>query len=88
VEVTVGVEPDGFYVADDGVGIPPERRDRIFETGVSTETDGTGFGLDIVEQIATGHGWEVWAVESDAGGARFEVTGIDVDADTGANAGG
>ena len=75
VSVTVGELPDyeGFYVADDGPGIPPDRRAEVFESGVSTSDDGTGFGLSIVDQIAAAHDWEVTVTESDAGGARFEV---------------
>jgi signal transduction histidine kinase len=88
--ITVGrlAESDGFYVADDGPGISPHERDRVFESGYSTAADGTGFGLAIVEQIAEAHGWEVAVTESAHGGARFEVTGVtvrtppgDVDAD-------
>ena len=80
VTVTVDKLPseDGFYVADDGPGIPPDRRDRVFESGFSTAEDGTGFGLSIVDQIATAHDWNVRVAESDAGGARFEIVDVDV----------
>jgi PAS domain S-box-containing protein len=80
VTVTVGAlsRADGFYVADSGPGIPPEQRDQVFEDGFSTSADGTGFGLSIVEEFATAHGWEVSITESDAGGARFEFAGVDV----------
>ncbi|ELZ46779.1 multi-sensor signal transduction histidine kinase [Halorubrum coriense DSM 10284] len=77
VTVTVGSLPDGFYVADDGPGIDPARREEVFDAGHSTTQSGTGFGLRIVEQVADAHGWSVRAVESDAGGARFEVTGVE-----------
>jgi signal transduction histidine kinase len=79
VDVTVRVGPmeGGFYVADDGAGIPPEERDRVFERGVSTADGGIGFGLAIVERIAEAHGWTVTATESEDGGARFEVTGVE-----------
>ncbi|WP_424015437.1 PAS domain S-box protein [Halorubrum xinjiangense] len=77
VTVTVGTLPDGFYVADDGPGIDPDRREEVFDTGHSTSQSGTGFGLRIVEQVADAHGWSVRAVESEAGGARFEVTGVE-----------
>jgi len=73
VSVTVGGFEDGFYVADDGPGIPDEERDRVFEQGFSTDDDGTGIGLAIVRRIADGHGWTVEVSESEAGGARFEV---------------
>ena len=75
VEVTVGTLPSGFYVEDDGPGIPPEERDRVFEFGRTT--GGTGLGLAIVAEIADAHGWDLAAVEGSAGGARFEVTGVD-----------
>jgi PAS domain S-box-containing protein len=75
VTVTVGLLDDGFYVADDGPGVPAERRAVVFEEGHSTG-DGTGFGLNIVEQIADGHGWTVDLTESADGGARFEVRGV------------
>jgi len=76
VTVTVGELPDGFYVADDGPGIPPEDRDDVFEAGYSTAEDGTGFGLNIVRQVAEAHGWVVEATKGDDGGARFEVTNV------------
>jgi signal transduction histidine kinase/ActR/RegA family two-component response regulator len=76
VTVTVGDLEDGFYVADDGAGIPEPRCDRVFSAGYSSDDDGTGFGLSIVEQIVDAHGWAITVVESEAGGARFEITGI------------
>jgi PAS domain S-box-containing protein len=79
ITVTVGSLPDGFYVADDGVGIPADERGTVFETGYSTDEEGTGFGLSIVSQIADSHGWEVRLTEADQGGARFEFTGVETD---------
>ena len=76
--VRVGPLPDGFYVADDGPGIPPAEREQVFESGYSTAMDGTGFGLAIVEAVADAHGWSVAITESDTGGARFEFTGVAV----------
>ncbi|WP_226004684.1 sensor histidine kinase [Natrinema salinisoli] len=79
VTVTVGRIGGGpdFYVADDGPGIPPAKRERVLERGYSTRTDGTGFGLSIVAQIAEAHGWSVSVTEGEDGGARFEITGVD-----------
>lgn len=68
----------GFYVADDGVGIPVEERQEVFNSGYSTNQSGTGLGLAIVEQITKAHGWEIDVTESAYGGARFEITGIDI----------
>ena len=77
VSISVGGVDDGFYIADDGVGIPDSERDRIFESGYSTTADGTGFGLRIVKQIVDAHGWEITATDSDSGGTRFEITGVE-----------
>ena len=77
VTVTVGPMDDGFYVADDGPGIDTDGSTDIFEAGYSTADGGTGFGLRIVKEIVTAHGWEITVTESDAGGARFEITGVD-----------
>ena len=77
VTVTVGDLPDGFYVADDGVGIAEADREMVFERGYSTNAEGTGYGLDIVAEIAEAHGWTVALTESDGGGARFEITGVE-----------
>ncbi|MBX0285529.1 sensor histidine kinase [Haloarcula salinisoli] len=71
--VTVGDAESGFYVADDGPGIPAEDRQRVFEQGYGTARDGEGYGLFVAESIATSHGWDIVAGESEAGGARFEV---------------
>jgi PAS domain S-box-containing protein len=77
VAVTVGALTDGFYVEDDGPGIPPESRDEVLEQGMTTSDQGTGFGLAIVATVADAHGWAVTVTESDEGGARFEFAGTD-----------
>ncbi len=77
VTVTVGAMDDGFYVADTGPGVSKSEREAVFEAGYSTDEGGTGFGLRIVEQIVDAHGWAVTATESDQGGARFEITGVE-----------
>jgi PAS domain S-box-containing protein len=80
VHVTVGDLDDGtgFYVADDGAGIPDAKRAHVFDAGYSTNEDGTGFGLAIVEDVAEAHGWSVAVRESESGGARFEISGVTV----------
>ncbi|CCQ38044.1 receiver/sensor box histidine kinase [Natronomonas moolapensis 8.8.11] len=74
--VRVGTTEDGFYVADDGPGIPPEDRSDVFNPGYTTSADGTGFGLAIVDEIAAAHGWRVSVAESTSGGARFDIEGV------------
>ena len=76
VSIHIGRVDGGFYVEDDGLGIPEDKREEVFEAGYTTNRDGTGFGLNIVREIAEAHGWSVEITESADGGARFEFTGI------------
>ncbi|MDS0282618.1 ATP-binding protein [Haloarcula onubensis] len=73
VETAPGGGIAGFAVEDDGVGIPPEARAEVFDHGYTTNADGTGFGLSIVEEIVGAHGWEISVATSELGGARFEI---------------
>lgn len=74
--ITVGCLDSGFFVADDGDGIAPEHRERVFEPGYSTEPTATGFGLNIVREITEAHGWTVELCDSETG-TRFEIRGVD-----------
>jgi signal transduction histidine kinase len=77
VTVRIGELDGGFYVEDDGPGIPPEDRDQIFEAGYSTSREGTGFGLSIAQEIIEAHGWTVTVTEGADDGARFEIRGVE-----------
>jgi signal transduction histidine kinase len=79
VTIRVGRVEDerGFFVADNGPGIPPEDRDAVFESGYTTDAEGTGFGLAIVKEIADAHEWTVAVTESRNGGARFEIKNLE-----------
>jgi len=78
VTVRVGALSDGtgFYVEDDGPGIPEAERSEVFESGYSTGDEGTGFGLAIVSEIVDAHGWTIDLTDSAEGGARFEITDV------------
>jgi DNA-binding NarL/FixJ family response regulator len=80
VTVRVGPLADGrgFYVEDDGPGIPENDRETVFEHGYTTDADGTGFGLSIVQQIVEAHGGTITVTDSESDGARFEIRGLDV----------
>lgn len=75
-DVTVSLErtPSGFAVSDDGPGIPPEERENVLQQGYGTTTDGEGYGLFVAATAAEAHGWTIEVGESDAGGARLEIT--------------
>jgi len=72
VAVSVDALDEGFAVADTGPGVPADKRDEVFEAGVSTGDGTTGLGLSIIAEIAAAHGWEVTLTESPSGGAQFE----------------
>jgi PAS domain S-box-containing protein len=74
--VWVDTLEDGFYVEDDGPGIPPDLGDDVFESGYTTDKDGTGYGLAIVEQIADAHDWAVSVTDGTDGGARFKFRNV------------
>ncbi|UIO98751.1 PAS domain-containing sensor histidine kinase [Halobaculum sp. CBA1158] len=77
VHVVVADLDDGFRVDDDGPGIPDGERENVFERGRTTDPDGTGVGLSIVESIADAHGWSVAIDDADIGGASFAVRGVE-----------
>jgi PAS domain S-box-containing protein len=77
VAVTVGTREGGFFVDDDGPGIPESERETVFEAGHTNVENGTGFGLAIVKQIADAHGWTVDVRESESGGARFDFGDVE-----------
>jgi len=79
IEFTVGDLPDGFYVEDDGPGIPPDKRQKVLDAGYSSAYEGTGFGLRIVRDIAEAHDWSFEVTEGSAGGARFEFSDVHMD---------
>ena len=80
VTVQVGALDDGFYVADDGAGIPADDRDAVFEAGFTTAADegGTGLGLAFVQELAEVYEWTCRVTEGEAGGARFEFMDVNV----------
>lgn len=75
VQVTVGplANACGFYVEDDGPGIPPDDRERVFDWKYTTKETGHGIGLKSIERICNAHGWTITIGDGERGGARFEI---------------
>jgi signal transduction histidine kinase len=66
-----------FSVTDNGPGIDPESRDRIFEPFArmsSSNSSGLGMGLAICRRIVESHGGKIWCESAPCGGARFLFT--------------
>jgi len=60
-------------MADDGPGIDPAERTKVFEAFFFKREGGIGLGLAIVQQIVSAHGGEIEAAESRLGGALFRI---------------
>lgn len=60
-------------VRDDGIGIPPERLERIWDPYVTNKTGGTGLGLAIVKQTIVSHGGHVDASSTPGQGTEIRL---------------
>ncbi len=65
-------------VSDEGIGIPEEELDAVFDKFIQssktkTGAGGTGLGLAICKEIVLGHGGKIWAENNIEGGATFHV---------------
>lgn len=77
LRLTTAVDPETVTVRveDDGDGIEPDEREKIFRQGYSTgDTTNSGLGMYIVSELVESYGGEVTLSDSDLGGARFDVT--------------
>ena len=61
-------------VRDNGPGVPPGHRAEIFKPYFTTQKQGTGLGLAVVQQIVLAHGWEVECLPHEPRGAIFRIS--------------
>ncbi len=81
ITVTAGTREGGVWleVDDNGIGIPPQDRDRIFERfyrvdkARSRQSGGTGLGLSIAREIVTGHHGALTLVDKEGPGLRVRL---------------
>jgi PAS domain S-box-containing protein len=69
--------PEGqllISVGDSGVGVTPDRADRIFNAFFTTKPQGTGMGLSISRRIIESHGGRLWVSPNPGRGATFQFT--------------
>ncbi|HEY2396006.1 MAG TPA: ATP-binding protein [Rudaea sp.] len=75
--IEVATQDDGqqlrIEIADDGPGIDPTERARVFEAFFFKREGGIGLGLAIVQQIIRAHGGDIEAADSPLGGALFRI---------------
>ncbi|MBI3629327.1 MAG: PAS domain S-box protein [Candidatus Rokubacteria bacterium] len=75
--VELGYSPDAgrvrLTVSDDGAGIVPEDKEKLFLPYFSTKATGMGLGLPIVHQIVSDHGGTIWVEDNLPRGSRFVI---------------
>ena len=62
-----------LIIGDNGPGIPPEERDKLFLPYYSTKRRGSGLGLAIVRRIIAEHGGTIDASDNEPTGTRFTI---------------
>lgn len=78
VTIRIQTMNDGFFVADDGPGIPADLRETVRKPGVSTRSENAGKGLTIVDRLASAHGWSMEIADSAEGGTRIEFHDVEL----------
>jgi signal transduction histidine kinase len=76
LSVSAGPRTDGRYsvaVEDTGMGIPAEKRERIFEPYFTTKSSGIGLGLVLTKKIVDAHGGEIFVDSTPGKGTRIEI---------------
>lgn len=74
--VDVGVGEDGFFVEDDGSGVPHARREYV--SGETMTDAKSGAGIQVARRLARRHGWSLKIEATEDGGTRFVVSGAEV----------
>jgi PAS domain S-box-containing protein len=74
-----GLLENGFFIEDNGKGIQKDERQEVIKSGYKCEnSNGSGLGLNIVNEISRAHNWNFKITDSESGGARFEFTNVEI----------
>jgi signal transduction histidine kinase len=65
-------------ISDNGPGVPAENRAEVFKPYFTTNEEGTGLGLAVVQQIVLAHGWDIQCLANEPAGALFRLAHIKV----------
>jgi len=76
IEISLLAEPNNMIIqiSDNGIGIPDQDKQSIFEPFYTGRKEGVGLGLMVVQQIITAHQGEIAVSDSSSGGACFTIT--------------
>jgi PAS domain S-box-containing protein len=80
-QISIGVKRDGdfvqLWIGDNGMGIPPEEHERVFEKFARTKSgakvSGLGIGLAFCRLAVNGHGGKIWIDKNYTNGTRFNI---------------
>lgn len=61
-------------IADNGPGIPDESKETVFESGATLSSEGTGFGLALIETLLNQHGCGIYLTDNEPTGSVFSIT--------------
>lgn len=65
-------------ISDNGPGVPSQNRTEIFKPYFTTQPEGTGLGLSVVQQIVLAHGWEIQCLPNEPQGALFRISHVKI----------
>jgi signal transduction histidine kinase len=65
-KIEIGYKDGAFFVRDNGIGIPPDQHEKVFDLfyKLNKDSEGEGAGLAIVKRIVDVHGGQIW-IESE-----------------------
>ncbi len=69
-----GSDEVSIAIKDSGVGIDPDKMDRLFQPFFTTKPNGMGMGLSISRSIIESHGGRLWAVRNNGSGSTFKFS--------------
>ena len=69
-----GTDQVTVAVTDTGMGIDPDKLDKLFHPFFTTKPNGMGMGLPISRSIIEAHGGRLWAVRNEGSGSTFKFS--------------